>query len=612
MMLEYLKAGISIFPVNGKEPVVKWSIYRDRFPTEQEVANWPKGDGVAMVGGAMSGNLLCLDFDEKNDPKKTITKEFFDLLKEWGYSELAEKLVTEKTPSGGYHVLLRSESEVGRNQKIARDPSGPQAIIETRGEGGYFVCAPSPGYKVIRGSMTDIPVLTAEETGIVMSACWALDRSPPPEPAPIPKHEWKDHGKSPLNDYNDRAGADELLDILYSHDWRKVTQVGENIRLCRPGKSAREWSATFHLSKRIFYVFTSSTNFQSDKGHSPASVYIEFIHNGDVKAAVKDLASKGYGEQRQEKRKEYRPLIAAAPVSEIAEPVFVDLHSMRGEILNAFDKPQDRGLDLEWPSLEYRVADHQLTIVTGLPSHGKSTVMNSIAVHLAEKHGWRFIIHSAEDYPIKKLVDKIIRRHLKKSMYSHDPMTKAEYMEAYDWVCKHFIPVNANKEDLVLSDITRLAEAENAKGRIHGLIIDPWNEIDDHPDSLKETDFIKMSLRDLRKMSRRLQMHIWILAHPKGLQRNKDGKWPKPELSDISGSAHWRNKADNGLVIWQDMETRITSVQVHKIKFADYGKMGTSVDLAFDEPTQVFRELNSMEKKLKAKAPEPEERDIPW
>jgi twinkle protein len=83
------------------------------------------------------------------------------------------------------------------------------------------------------------------------------------------------------------------------------------------------------------------------------------------------------------------------------------------------------------------------------------------------------------------------------------------------------------------------------------------------------------------------------VAHPQKLYRDKDsGNYPVPTLYDISGSANWRNKADNGIVIWRDFSNAQTPVEVHsqKIRFRQIGKLGVA-KLAYQAATQTYREL---------------------
>src|SRR5688500_4470365 len=86
----------------------------------------------------------------------------------------------ERTPSGGMHLYCRCENPEG-NLKLARqpDPEGKlMTVVETRGEGGFIVCAPTPGYFLIQGLIIQAPLLTADERDRVLAAARTLDRSP--------------------------------------------------------------------------------------------------------------------------------------------------------------------------------------------------------------------------------------------------------------------------------------------------------------------------------------------------------------------------------------------------------------------------------------------------
>ena len=85
---------------------------------------------------------------------------------------------------------------------------------------------------------------------------------------------------------------------------------------------------------------------------------------------------------------------------------------------------------------------------------------------------------------------------------------------------------------------------------------------------------------------RRTQSHLWIIAHPAKIQRDRDGKYPVPTPRDLSGSAHFCNKADNCLTIWRDQVEDGQDVDLHiqKIRFKHCGRIGL-VTLKYDRIT---------------------------
>jgi hypothetical protein len=80
------------------------------------------------------------------------------------------------------------------------------------------------------------------------------------------------------------------------------------------------------------------------------------------------------------------------------------------------------------------------------------------------------------------------------------------------------------------------------------------------------------------------------VAHPKQLQQ---WRGEAPNLYDISGSAHFINKADNGLVVhrsWRsDGDPREVQILVRKVRNKAAGKVGDAV-LLYDRVTGTYAE----------------------
>ena len=141
---EYLQAGLSVLPAsrNDKRPTVgAWTEYQHRRPNEKEIENWfaRRLDALCIVCGKVSGNLEIIDFDNKG--------ELFVKWAETLPQELYDRLVVERSQSGGYHVAYRCEEDVAKGDKLAtRMRDGRRTtLIETRGEGNVILCAPSDG-----------------------------------------------------------------------------------------------------------------------------------------------------------------------------------------------------------------------------------------------------------------------------------------------------------------------------------------------------------------------------------------------------------------------------------------------------------------------------------
>lgn len=89
---------------------------------------------------------------------------------------------------------------------------------------------------------------------------------------------------------------------------------------------------------------------------------------------------------------------------------------------------------------------------------------------------------------------------------------------------------------------------------IKGLIIDPYNELDHkRPSSFTETEHVSRLLTKIKRFAQHYDCHVWLVAHPRAQRGLGVGggsaSLPPPSMYDISGSAHFINKADNGIVV---------------------------------------------------------------
>lgn len=182
---EFMNAGLNFIPCGAdKKPwVPTWAEYqyRDITPDEYAQMNFRDAPNVAIIAGEFSGNVECLDFDIKNDPSGKIWEQFRTACTEKKITDILLKCTIQETVTGGYHVIYRC-STIGRNEILALPKVGKEPIIETRGQGGYFVVYPSKRYILKHGSITNINEITQEERAQIMAVCRGLTRQTPKAP----------------------------------------------------------------------------------------------------------------------------------------------------------------------------------------------------------------------------------------------------------------------------------------------------------------------------------------------------------------------------------------------------------------------------------------------
>lgn len=244
-----------------------------------------------------------------------------------------------------------------------------------------------------------------------------------------------------------------------------------------------------------------------------------------------------------------------------------------------------RGTSTGLPTLDdyYTVVPGQWTVITGIPSHGKSNFLDAIMVNLAENQGWRFGIFSPENQPIERhfasLIEKYYGATFSSTSGNSNRITEEQKNEGKTWLRKHFNIVLPNEDgNWTIDGILHLAKALVYQKGINGLVIDPWNELDhSRPPGLTETEYVSLVLSKIRQFARNFGVHVWLVAHPAKLYKDKDGKYPVPTPYDISGSAHFRNKADCALTVWRNVggkDSDVADVHVQKIRFKEVGRPG--------------------------------------
>ncbi len=256
-----------------------------------------------------------------------------------------------------------------------------------------------------------------------------------------------------------------------------------------------------------------------------------------------------------------------------------------------------------WASVEelYTVERKQLTVVTGVPGHGKSTWLNALTMNLARNSGWNFVVFSPEMQPVQRHIGMLAAQYSGKPFlkkYS-DRMTRMELAEALCFLEEHYTFIDLQDISPTLSNILEKVRVIATRKTIDGFILDPWNEVEhNRPAGLTETEYISECLRIIGNFARTYNIHIWVVAHPRIIQSEKDLNGniiiPVPTLYMIAGSANWNNKPHNGIVIWRDRLSRdnITQVHVQKVRFDEIGRIGMA-ELKFDPRCGRYYDINT-------------------
>lgn len=232
----------------------------------------------------------------------------------------------------------------------------------------------------------------------------------------------------------------------------------------------------------------------------------------------------------------------------------------------------------------FRLDKKQLTVVTGKANQGKTTFLNFYNYKLAITAGLKTLFISYE-------VDAALQT---KFLLSYAPE---------DIIKNKFIFANTTEEASEIEDLVQgIAQAKQLYG-IDNVVIDPFNYISTKQTS--DSNAICHILKELKQAAMKYDISIILVAHPKKLQQDE-------ELTgeSIYGSVHFRNVADNILIINTEFKTRTTEIKTDKVRLNRMqGQVGETAKLRY-VPDGTFEEVMAEDELFGTVAPVQQPKEV--
>ena len=313
------------------------------------------------------------------------------------------------------------------------------------------------------------------------------------------------------------------------------------------------------------------------------------VHSGDGRTYGQMTIAKALQGQTEFYDPQRRPQPSPQAAKEIApESAYADRKARRfkfGELFeraNAYRKePAMQGEHPGWENVAelYRPRKGLFTVVTGIPSHGKSSWLNALCFNLAYQSKWKFLFCSFETQPLEQHALDLARIVLGKPTFAGVPgaATDEELAWAFEQFADSFEFAQVPDDDMTVDGVLSYAADAVRDSAIDGFIFDPWSELNP-PSRLvgNYTQFVQQGLNRLRRFTRENNIHTWLVAHPSKFLV-KGQKRDVPTLYDIADSAHFYNKADYGVVVYRpDDESTNVELHVQKVRFYTTGKKGVA------------------------------------
>lgn len=247
---------------------------------------------------------------------------------------------------------------------------------------------------------------------------------------------------------------------------------------------------------------------------------------------------------------------------------------LREEIKDLWRNGMPEGYKLGLTAIDdlFRFDLGMVSVFTGVPNYGKSEFIDYVCVRLNKRYGLKTLYYSPENFPVRRHLSKLIPKLSNKSfndLIEEDIDTNMDYIE------DNFFFLNIDTVN-TLDDILTEAEALIVSNDIKILVIDAYNCLEDQrPSNLTETEYVSQIMTKLQKFSKKYNILINLVVHPKKLQKDSSGETAMPDRYDLAGSANFANKSDYIVIVHRDLYNDEVMIKTEKVKFKNYGSLGT-------------------------------------
>ncbi len=293
-----IDSGYSLIVSDDKKiPIGSWKECQKKAYTKEEFEqkyNSPKAHYVGLVTGY--NGIECIDVDlkvfatlkEQND----FWNEFLQLLRD-NIDDFDFKFIIYKTVNQGYHILYKTK-DVKSNQKIAKLNGHSEAVIESRGVGGYCVVY-SNNINLL--TYLDVKEISDKDKEILWTICKTYNYTGD-EPVKEEVKEVYESTLTPWQDYNQRTS---IWDII-SDDFQIVSKTHDKDIIKRNGGTSPH-SGYVYKNSGCMYLFSTGSIYPHEQLITPFIAYTWKYHNGDFNASAKAIYSDGFGARLEKKIK---------------------------------------------------------------------------------------------------------------------------------------------------------------------------------------------------------------------------------------------------------------------------------------------------------------------
>ena len=252
----------------------------------------PSTKNVGIITGFNHLEVIDVDlkvFSTANE-KKSFFDEYISFLKD-NILDFDEKIVIYKTKSEGYHFLYKSKRVQG-NSKLSKLKGHKEAVLETRGIGGYVFLY--DGKNVGKNTYKDVQYISDQDREILWQISKSYDHIEPVKEI-IPTKTTTEFSESKNKTWDDYNSKTSVLDLL-QNDFEIIRNLKNKYVIKRKGADSPHSGYVFKDTNTMF-LFSTGTVFDAEKLYTPFSVLAKLKYNDDFSLTAKELYKQGFGDR---------------------------------------------------------------------------------------------------------------------------------------------------------------------------------------------------------------------------------------------------------------------------------------------------------------------------
>lgn len=239
----------------------------------------------------------------------------------------------------------------------------------------------------------------------------------------------------------------------------------------------------------------------------------------------------------------------------------------------------------------------QLTVGTGIPSHGKSNFTDNLVLNLVNDYDLKASWFSPEHSPMSlyqtNLMEKVTGKNFWKDKQDTNGnivkrISKQDINDYEEWANEKIYLTGSDGDKIpTWSWLLEKFKEQMYSFGIDIFVIDAFNKVI-LPKGMSKIDAINDVLTKLTHFAQSNNVLVFLIAHPTKMRKDeKTQKYEVPDLYSVSGSADFRNQTHNGFSIYRTFGDNESGTEAStdfynmKTKFNFQGVIGEKVSFNY-------------------------------